>query len=324
MASFTKRGDSWRAEVSFRGKRHTKTLPSKKAAREWAARKEALLKTYASGEMGKYKTVGDAFLKYAEEASPAKKGYKWETVRLNKFCTYDLANIRLVDLTPSDLAQWRDHRLKEIQPSSVRRELQLMNAVFTICRREWNWLSENPLEFIKMPAKARPRDRRITQIEINKIVDALGYELGEPILKARQLTAAFFLLGIETGMRLGEMCRVRESDVFLEECYIQLRDTKNGDDRKVPLSSQARAILQDVMYSDVRVSSEVAGATFRKACRAVGISNLHFHDTRHEATTRLSKKLDILELARTLGHRDLKSLMIYYNATPQEIASRLD
>jgi len=70
----------------------------------------------------------------------------------------------------------------------------------------------------------------------------------------------------------------------------------------------------------------VASATFQKACRAekVKIENLHFHDTRHEAITRLAKKLDILDLARMTGHKDLKSLMTYYNATPAEIAAQLD
>jgi integrase len=54
------------------------------------------------------------------------------------------------------------------------------------------------------------------------------------------------------------------------------------------------------------------------------ISTLHFHDSRHEACTRLSNKLTVLELARVIGHRDLKSLLIYYNPTPEELAAKLD
>jgi len=48
-----------------------------------------------------------------------------------------------------------------------------------------------------------------------------------------------------------------------------------------------------------------------------------FHDTRHEALTRIARKLDVLDLARMVGHRDARSLMIYYNATAEEIAQRL-
>ena len=53
------------------------------------------------------------------------------------------------------------------------------------------------------------------------------------------------------------------------------------------------------------------------------VHDLHFHDTRYEAVTRLSKKLEVLELARVIGHNDIKSLMIYYNATIDELADKL-
>jgi integrase len=61
-----------------------------------------------------------------------------------------------------------------------------------------------------------------------------------------------------------------------------------------------------------------------KACRQGEIENLRFHDSRHEGLTRLARKLDVLDLARMVGHRDPRSLMIYYNPTATEIAERLD
>lgn len=63
---------------------------------------------------------------------------------------------------------------------------------------------------------------------------------------------------------------------------------------------------------------------FRRARDRAGIMNLHFHDTRHEAITRLAKKLNVLDLARMVGHKDVKQLMVYYNATAEEIAQQLD
>lgn len=53
------------------------------------------------------------------------------------------------------------------------------------------------------------------------------------------------------------------------------------------------------------------------------IEDLHFHDARHDAITRLARKLDVLQLARMVGHRDLKSLMTYYNETAEHLASLL-
>ena len=45
-----------------------------------------------------------------------------------------------------------------------------------------------------------------------------------------------------------------------------------------------------------------------------------FHDTRHEATTRLSSTLHILALAAVTGHRDIKELMTYYDESAEDIA----
>ncbi len=53
-------------------------------------------------------------------------------------------------------------------------------------------------------------------------------------------------------------------------------------------------------------------------------ADLNFHDSRHEATTRLSRKLNVLALAKMIGHRDVQSLMIYYDETAAELAARLD
>jgi len=102
---------------------------------------------------------------------------------------------------------------------------------------------------------------------------------------------------------------------------------KNGDEREVPLSKEAVRLLQCMRpFKDpvFRLTDEVRDVLFREARDRAGIVGLTFHDTRHEATTRLARKLDVLDLARMLGHRDVKSLLIYYNATAQEIAGRLD
>ena len=55
-----------------------------------------------------------------------------------------------------------------------------------------------------------------------------------------------------------------------------------------------------------------------------GISDLTFHDSRHDAITRLAQKLSVLQLARMVGHRDIRSLMTYYyNETAESMAKLL-
>ena len=62
------------------------------------------------------------------------------------------------------------------------------------------------------------------------------------------------------------------------------------------------------------VSAASLDALFRKARTRAQIEDLHFHDTRREALTRLSNIFDVMELARISGHRDLRILQKVYQA----------
>ena len=324
MATFRKRSDSWRAEIRKRGQYVSASFTTKAEAKSWAIQKEAEILDGKILNMAPGVFVADAFMKYLKEVSPSKGGYRWERVRLTSLCRDPLSRVYLNELKTAHLAIFRDDRLKTVSSGTVNRELNLISAVFTKARKEWQWLSENPIQDLDRPKQPRPRDRLISEDEITRMVFALGYSDVCVITRKCQLVGLFFLLAIETGMRIGEICRVQCDDIFIEKKYVQLHKTKNGDPRKVPLSKRAIELVMKIAETDVRVSSGVASTLFRRGRDAAGIQNLRFHDTRHEAITRLSKKLDVLALARTVGHRDIKSLMIYYNETATELAAMLD
>jgi len=226
------------------------------------------------------------------------------------------------DLAPSHIADWRDSRLKKVAASSVNRELNLISAVLSTAKRDWGCIDINPVSEIRRPKNPRPRDRRISETEIQQVLDALNYN--DIIDSKSSLLAAYFLLAIETAMRLGEICKVKSEDIDLQGRYVTLRDTKNGEKRHVPLSLKAVELFEKVIESELALDPGVGSTLFRRATRLARIEDLTFHDTRHEGLTRLSRKLDVLDLARMVGHRDPRSLMIYYNATASEIAKRLD
>lgn len=314
MATFTKRGGRWRAQVRVQGTSDSATFATKREAQAWAfAREEALRSGYRASD----RLVRDAFERYGREVSPGKKGAHKELLRLKALARDPLADIRLADLRHGDLAQHRDRRLLKVSPASVNRDLNLISAVFTRCVREWHWLDENPCRKLDRPKNPPPRDRRISDDESELVL----FELSQG--DRNREVGTMFLLAIETAMRLGELASLRWENVH--EKHVTLLDTKNGDRRHVPLSSRARELLSPRQESGgvFQVSAASASTLFRKAVRRAGIQNLHFHDTRHEALTRLARKLDVLDLARMVGHRSTASLLIYYNARPDEIADRL-
>ena len=318
MASIKKRGDSWRARVYVNHERDSGTFPTKAQAIQWAHKREAEL----TGGRLPDNTVKDALRRYATDVAPTHRGQRWEEVKCKHLEGDPLAAVRLPALKAGDIAAYRDRRLQAVSGATVRREMNLLQSVFKRCRTEWHWLNIDPFADVERPPQPASRKRRVTQDEINRITLALGYLGAKPETVSDRVAMAF-LFAIETAMRSGEILGLQWADVG--EKSVNLPLTKNGDARSVPLSLRARELLALLPRTDpvFGLDSAQRDALFRKARNRAQIPNLHFHDTRSEAIWRLSKKLDVMELARVIGHRDLKSLMIYYNASADELAEKL-
>jgi integrase len=184
-------------------------------------------------------------------------------------------------------------------------------------------LRVNPMRDIDKPTKDKARNRRVKQSEIDAIWGHFGRH--EPTIQ-RHYIPWMFEFACETGMRLGELTKLRWEDVNPEERWVYVLPSKNGDDRNGLLTVRAVELLAGLPRNLERVFPTNVGSVgteFRRALKELGLSDLHFHDSRHEATSRLAKWLSVLELARVVGHRDLKSLMTYYNPTPAELAAKL-
>ncbi|APB68684.1 TPA: site-specific integrase [Pseudomonas aeruginosa] len=332
MATYRKRSGGWRAEVAKKGVRDSGTFSTKAEAVAWATQREAeILAGVGSPKGASNSTLKEALEKYKLEVSPSKVGQRWEEIRLDKLVNeLEFVGERIVDVGAEQIAAWRDLRLKSVATSTVRREMTLLSSVFEQARREWRWIKSNPVREVKRPKNRPPRDRRISAAEENKILDGLGYVDGAPPTTKMQELGYAFLIALETAMRQGEILGLSTGRVNLPGRYVELTHTKNGDARKVPLSSRAVELLQVLVNAAgdredlFTLSSKSADVLFRKVRDRQKIDGLTFHDTRHEATTRLARKLDVLDLARMTGHRDPRSLMVYYNATASEVASRLD
>lgn len=342
MATFVKRGNRWRAVVRRRGTQESKTFATKREAQRWAMAREDELDVLAStgggGVTTPNKTMADLFVRYAEEISDAKKGARWETIRLQKLGRDPLASNKLSELKRENFEDFVRRRLKEVMASSVNRELNLISHTLTQARR-WRWMDENhkPLSDLERPKNPEPRDRRIDGDEIQRILHCLNYSERDAIVQQKQRVAVAFLLALETAMRAGEICALQAHNVDLENCTALLEDTKNGTQREVPLSPEAVRLLRRLepwpethrtrgkteSGSIFPLRSGTLSTLFKQAVLSANIDNLTFHDTRHEAITRLADKLEVLDLARMVGHKNIKQLMTYYNKKASDIATLL-
>jgi integrase len=337
VASFIKAKGVWRVQLYVKGHRESATFSTKAEAQAWAAERETELRKQNTTGIVVGKTVRDAFHRYEKEVSKLKRGYRWEAIRMAFLAEIEIGeggdrgkfgDIKLSDLRTTHVAQLRDVRLKSVKGSTINRDLNLVSNVFAIARDEWHWIAESPTKKVRRPKNPAARDRRPTDDEIERLCFALGFDEAAVTTK-NQAVAVAWLFAVETAMRAGEICQLLPEYFEGPVAHLPAAITKNGYKRDVPLSKRAVQLLEYLPIPEpgkpvFGLTAASLDALFRKAKERCGIENLTFHDSRHEAITRLSKKMDVLPLARMVGHRDLKQLLVYYNATAEEIASRLD
>lgn len=321
MASIQRHGRGWRVQVYVAGRRTSKVCRTRQEAAQWALEREAEL----SGAKLPDKTFGDALEAYRRDVAPSHRGWRWERIRLLSLEKEPIARLPLAGLEPADFTRWRDRRLTQVSPGTVAREMTLLRSVLEYVRRDHRWIRDNPMRDVRRPQTPPARRRRVSPCEVAQIVEAFGVE---PLAAttATQRTGLAFLFALETAMRSGEIVGLMPDHVFLRSRYVVLPRTKNGDKREVPLTQRTVEILEALPKGEGPVfglDADLRDALWRKH-RPAGLRDLRFHDSRAEAIWRLSKKLDVLQLARVIGHRNPASLMFYYDESAADMAMQLD
>lgn len=337
MASIRKKGDGqWHAQIRRNGyPNQTRTFKTCAAAEKWARSVENEFDRGLSFDRreAEKNTLLQLLKRYLIEITPGKKGATAEASRIRMLMKDPIAQFKAAALSGQALAEYRDRRMAQVSGSTVNRELNVISHVITIARKEWGIVIENPVALIRRPPENRARERRLRENEEARLLAALDEE---PRNEKGQLASGtrnpwvkpIVQFAIETGMRRSEMLSLTWADIDLDNHAAALHDTKNGSAREVPLSSRARKLLKALPRSiHGRVfptSADAVKKAFVRACERAGIEDFHFHDLRHEATSRLATRLDnVLELAAVTGHKDLRMLKRYFHPKAKDLARKL-
>lgn len=341
MATIRKRGNlQWEVRVRHKGHpTQSKTFCTKAEGEAWAAviESEMARGVFISRTESEKTTLAECLKRYLAEITPNKKGAEHETYKIGIILKHKVCNHYMASVRGADLAQYRDDRLKEVKGATVSRELAILSNLFNVARKEWGMENlTNPVEVVRKPKPPRGRDRRLQEGELEAILAAS---------ESPQLSA-IILLAIETAMRRGELVSLTWSNVRLKERHLLLPDTKNGEARAVPLSSKAVTLLERLPRSitgkvfNMRADSvtqafertrDRALATYLAGCKEAAakptqsfLTNLRFHDLRHEATSRFFEiGLNPIEAASITGHKDLRMLQRYTHLKAENLAKKL-
>jgi integrase len=279
-------------------------------------------------------TLGNLFARYLRDVSPTKKGASSESYRLRSLLRDPIAEYKVAALNGKVLAEWRDRRLKEVSGATTNRDLGLISHVINVARKEWGVNVENPVAMIRRPPESKGRNRRLSSDEelrlLKELEPSTRAESGvyEPGGVRNLLVRSIVELAIETAMRRSELLSLRWQDVHLIDRYVRLRDTKNGEARDVPLTRRAVQVLEALPREQegavFTTTADAVKKAFERAVKRAGLGDLHFHDLRHEGTSRLAEKLDnVLELSAVTGHKTLSMLKRYYHPRAKDLARKL-
>lgn len=341
MATFRKRGEyQWQAQIRKKGMPSiTKTFETKEEAKDWATDIERDMRRglFVDRREADSTTLLKMLEKYEEEVTPRKKSKNREKFRIAKWKKNKLASYFLTSIKPKDIAEFRDDgRKQKLAENTIRLDIAFISSVFEHCRKDWGIEVENPCRKIKLPTGSKKRERRVSDLEIEALVEYLPKAMPRTFN-----THELINLSIETGMRQSEILNIEWNDVHTKEKYIQLDETKSGDPRQVPLSPRAIKILEGMVRPIkservFKVSQDALIRGFKSACKmsiednkdntAIKfgfMENLKFHDLRHEAASRWASKLQSHELCKMFGWKTMQMALRYYHPTALSIADKL-
>ncbi|WP_338075771.1 hypothetical protein [Bradyrhizobium septentrionale] len=216
MATIRKLRGRWQAQVRRRGvPPRAKSFDSKNEAERWARDLEAEADRsgwVADTRAAEKTTLGELLSRYANEVTPTKRGAVSERARINSIVRCTIAHRTLAKLTSSDIATYRDERLKAVAPATIVRELNTISHAIEVASREWGlWVPRNPVKLVRRPPVPRGRTRRFKDGEEDALLSAC--DRGRtPLLKP------LIVIAIETGMRRGELLDLRWEYVDLKRC----------------------------------------------------------------------------------------------------------
>lgn len=344
LATFTKlQSGSWRAQVRRKGRYVNATFVRRRDSEEWAREVERSIdrgEPTIARRSRDAKAFGDLVRLHREDLQEVGKRIGRSKAASLNFLELKLGRLRIPELDRERLIQFGKDRAREgAGPVTIGIDLGYVKTIMThaaavhgvILSVEPIILARTALIRLGLVGKGNERDRRPSQSELDQLIAAFDNNLRQQIPVGRIIRFA-----VATAMRQDEISRIEWADFDPQKKMLVIRDRKDprrksGNNQRIPLLDatgyDACAILEEQRNAQNNCRGRIfpyngrsIGTAFRRQCRELKIDDLHFHDLRHEGTSRLFEaSFSIEQVSLVTGHKDWKMLRRYTHLNPETL-----
>ena len=335
-----KRGDRWYSDFFRDGERFTKSWGA--ISKTVAGEKDRKFRTEVSEGKHRLKSKKITFEKFAEKyLEDAALNKKPKSVTRNEVSIGQLKPYLdgklLTAIHPYTIEQYkRDRREKGRAPATVNRDVATLRNMLNKAVL-WGYLPFNPLAGIKTFREDNEKMWALTAAEEVCLMAAC-----EKQPQREKNLRDLVLFALNSGMREEEIFNLKRTVVHLQERFIEVTDTKNHENRKVPVNDNLHEILERRMnevkkYRGKEIESEyvfskkdgtkltVLTNSFWKVIEAAGLvkvtekgrERFRYHDLRHTFGSRLGMAhVDLKTIMEIMGHKTHKVALRYQHPAP--------
>ncbi len=312
-----------------------RTFSTLAAAEAWGKRREVELSAPGALDRKGHETVGDLIRRYVEEFEPVMRWRRSKAADLQRLLKREISGHTATALTAQHLIAHVQARVAAgASPSTAGNDLVWLSGVLRTARTVWGvpvppHVAEDARDAcrrLRLVAPSKRRDRRPEPDEIARLL--AHYAAGT---RGEIPMGDIIQFAIASARREAEICRLEWRDLDREASSILVRDVKHPTDREgnhqpAKLTREAMEIIDRQPRSGARIfpyNEKSISASFTRSCSLLGIDDLHFHDLRHEATSRLFEAgYSIPEVTQFTLHRSWKDLQRYAQLRPAKLTLR--
>jgi len=325
MAYFYKRNGRWKIEVRKKGfpnvyKSFFDLKDARKFAREIESKMERNVFEDYSGASGT--TLKEILIKYRDEKTVLKKGAKEETSKINLLIRHKIGLNSLMRLKSHHIYKLMKELSLTRKPGTVNKYVNIICHAWRVCKREWgiNLPPQNPCDMVTLNRVNDARDRVLTKEEYQRLLVAC---------KSSYLSSLhdIVVFAYQVGARQGEILSLKRSHINFEKKLCTFYDTKNNEDRTIPLADETLTMLKKYRFGKhiFNTTPRRLRKWFLKAKYKAQIHNFRFHDLRAcFCTNALLSGMTIAQVSFLSGHKDWSQLKRYTRIKPEDLLNKVN